>query len=248
MSRVPASKASPMRQWWRIGGAAGILWAILFIVGAIVLSGDTPSRDDSVAEVREFFSEDGDTYLLGDYLLGLGFVLGFIPFFVVLASLVAVGEGWPSILSRLIIVTGTVTTVIGAVAGIFWGALALGVAENAEVDDSSIRTLMELDVYAFATLGLAIGIFALACGLGVWFTGVVWRWLGILGIVAGLLSIIGAAWTIDGDEEGFIAIIGFIGQPLTLLFVLITSIHMLIQTERREVIVYGHVDAIVVKE
>jgi hypothetical protein len=62
-------------------------------------------------------------------------------------------------------------------------------------------------------------------------TGVIWRWLAGLGLLAALLLVIGAAWPIDGDEEGAIAILGFIGAPATMLFIIISSINMIIRSE-----------------
>ena len=47
------------RQWWRVGGAFGIAFAVLFIIGAIILQGEPPMRDDSVQEVRKYFQDDG---------------------------------------------------------------------------------------------------------------------------------------------------------------------------------------------
>lgn len=63
-----------MTQWWRLGGILGIGFIILFFVGGFALQGESPSYDDPITEVREYFTEDGDQYLIGDYILGLGFV------------------------------------------------------------------------------------------------------------------------------------------------------------------------------
>ena len=74
-------------QWWRIGGICGIVLVVLFVVGAIVLQGDTPTYDQSAAEIREFWADDGQRYLIGDYLIGIGFVIFFLAFLSALRGL-----------------------------------------------------------------------------------------------------------------------------------------------------------------
>ena len=216
--------------WGRLGGICGIGWIVLFFLGAMVLQGDTPSRDDSVEEIRRYFSEDGDTYLLGDYLLGIAFTIFFLPFIIVLRRVLASAGGWPELLARVSFYAGLTALIWGGIAGFAWGALAIG-ADNADIDDSAVRTLMELDAYAFSGLLLPIGLFMGAAGLSIFMSGVLWRWLGVIGIIGFVGSYIGAAWPIDGDEEGTIAAIGIVGFVGVVLFVLITSIALLMRRE-----------------
>ena len=76
-----------------------------------------------------------------------------------------------------------------------------------------------------------MALFVAARSLVVLKTGVLWRWLAVIGLLAALLLVIGAAWPIDGDEEGALAIVGFIGAPLTLLWIIISSINLLLMKE-----------------
>jgi hypothetical protein len=216
-------------QWWKLGGIAGIVWIVAFIVGAFILQGETPTRDDDIAEIREYFTDDAEQYLIGDYIIGLGFVLGFIPYLVVLRRVLGGGLTLPGLLSRAAFVGGILTVVMGAVAGVFWGTLAVGAAESSEVDDSAIRLFMEADVYAFNTLTFFLSLFLLAAGLSLWMSGVLNRWLGWIGIIGGIAGFIGAAWPIDGDEEGLISGIGLLGFLGMVLFILATSIAMLLK-------------------
>ncbi len=219
-----------LQQWWRVGGAFGIVFAILFFVG-LLISGETPSRDDSIEEIRQYFTDDGDMYLVSDYLGAIAFIFFFLPYLVTLRWVLGSGEGWPPIWSWLAVIGGVLMVAFGGAASFFWGALANGAAENPEVDDSAIRTLMELDAYAFNLWTYAMALFVLAASIVILRTGVLWRWLPVVGLLAALLLIIGAAWPIDGDEEGVLAILGFIGQPLTLLFILLTSVNMLLMKQ-----------------
>ena len=232
MHRVQSSTGDPWwNQWWKLGGVAGLLWIVLFIVGAFVLQGDTPTRDDDIAEIREYFTDDAEQYLVGDYLIGLGFMLGFLPYLIVLRRVLGGGLTLPGLLSRVALFAGVIAIIIGAVASLFWGTLAVGAAESSEVDDSAIRLFMEADVYAFNTLVFPLSLFLLAAGLSLWMTGVLNRWLGWIGIIGGIGGFIGAAWPIDGDEEGLISGIGLLSFLGMLLFIITTSVALLMKKE-----------------
>lgn len=213
-------------QWWRIGGALGIGFAILFIIGAVI-QGDTPMRDDSVQEIRAYFQDDGDMYLLGDYLIGMAFVFLFLPYVVILRWVLGSGEGWPPILSWMTVVGGLTTVALGGAGSAALGVLAIS-ADNTEIDDSTVRVFMEFNVYASTLFSIGIALFVGSASLAILKAGVLWRWLAVVGLIAAVLLVIGASWTIDGNEEGALAACGFAGAPLTLLFVILTSINMLL--------------------
>jgi hypothetical protein len=218
------------RQWWRIGGALGIAFTVVFLIN-IFISGEPPSRDDSIEEIRQYFTDDGDLYLITDYIGGLAFFVFFLPYLVTLRWVLGPSEGSPPIWSWLTVIGGVLMVAFGGAATVFWGALANGVAEHPEIDDSSIRLLMELDLYAFTLWGYTMALFTGAASIVILRYGGLWRWLGIVGLIAAVLNLISVAWPIDGDDEGAIAIFGFIGAPLTLLFVLGSSINMLMMKE-----------------
>ena len=224
MNRTTGGR-SFLDQWWRIGGAAGIAWAVLFIIGAFVLQGEPPAVDDPPAEIREYFVDDAEMYLAGDFLLGIGFAIFLFTFVVIFSSLLGRAEGEPRIRSRLFYGGGILTVTLGAVAGIFWGALALGAAENAS--DETLVVLMDLDEYAFTLPSLGLAVMLLGAGLAILRTRVVWFWLGWLALAGTVLHIIEAAWTIDGDSEGFLGIVGFIGFIVSALWVIISSVALL---------------------
>ena len=227
MAVQPSAPGADQR-WWRAGGLLGLAWAVLFVVGVFLIQGGTPSRDDSIAEIRRYFTEDRDAYLLGDYLVGVAFTLFFLPFLIVLRRVLATGRGWADLLARVALFAGVVAVVWGSTAAFFWGALAVGAAGNPEVDDSAVRVLMELDVYAFSGLLMPIGLFMGAAGLSIWLSRVLWRGLGIVGIVGFVGSYIGAAWPIDGDAEGPLAAVGIVGFAGILIFVILVSINLLV--------------------
>ena len=217
----------------RVGGVLGLAWLVLFIIGVFVLQGDSPERDDSIAEIRRYFIEDGDTYLLGDYLIGIAFMVFFLPFLIILNRVLSSNDNsLPTIASRVGLFAGALAILWGGLAGISWGALAIGAAENPQVDASSVRTLMEIDAYAFAGLLFPVGLFMGAAGLSIWLSGLLWRWVGAIGIIGFVCCYIGAAWPIDGDDEGAVAGFGFVGLTVIAVFVLLVSINLLMMKSR----------------
>lgn len=220
--------------WWRMAGVDGIIWAVLFVVGAIALQGDTPARSDSIDEIRQYFVDDGDKYLIGDYMISLGFLIFFVPYVIGLRWVLGSREGSPAIWSWMAFSGGILATILGAASGMGWGALALGLKDNPDLNDATLRFLVDMNYYGFALVELAVALFVGSAGFVVFRTGVLWKWLGIIGLIAAIMLVIGAAWPIDGDDEGVIAILGFIGLPATLVFVIISSIGMIMMKEPPE--------------
>ena len=217
-----------LAQWWRVGGVAGIIFLALFIVG-IALQGDMPSHEEPTSQIREWFADNGKQYLVGDYLIGLGVVLFFLPFLSALRSLLGVAEGGPAVWSRVALIAGTIFAALGAAQGFFFGALAYGFGVVGQGDDATVRTLMYLQFYAFSSFTLIVAPLALASSLIIWRTGVLWRWLALLGLVVGILAIIAPLAVLDADPEGALAGIGFIGMLVAGLWVLLVSAAMVMK-------------------
>ena len=85
------------QQWWRIGGACGIAFIIVFII-SIAFEGESPTYDDPIEEIRAYWESDGETYLITDYLRGLATMLLILPFLVCLRAYLGRAEGSPEIL------------------------------------------------------------------------------------------------------------------------------------------------------
>ena len=90
---------------------------------------------------------------------------------------------------------------------------------------------MYVDAYGFSMFTLTSALLMFPASVVILTSGVLWRWLAILGIAAGILAIIGAAWVIDGDQEGALGIIGFIGFFGFALWVLLVNINMILKKE-----------------
>jgi hypothetical protein len=220
----------PAGRWWRLAGLFGLGWFVLFAVGAIVLQGEPPAYDASVAEVRQFFTDNGTKFLLGDYLAGLAFLLLFLPFVVGLRSLLGAAEGGPQIASRLVLVGGLATVLVGDTATVFQDTLALGAA-NPEFQDATVRAFLYANAPAIAAIGLPAALFTLAASLVIWTTAVLWRWLAVVGVLAGVLLAVGAAFPVAGDPTGPLWTIRFLSFIGLLVFVVSVSIAMLLRAE-----------------
>jgi len=216
-------------KWWRVGGVAGILFLIMFIVGGIVLQGEPPTFEDPVGEIRDWFADNGKQYLVGEYLLGLAFFVFFLPFLSSLRGLLASAEGGPAVWSRVAFAGGLMFLIFGAVSSFFWATLAysFGVVENG--DEGTIKTLMYLDQVAVIPLILAVIPLMLGASLVTLRTGVLWRWLPLLALVAIVFTVIAGASNLSSDSNGALGGIGFISFPATGLWILLTSINMILK-------------------
>jgi hypothetical protein len=106
-------------RWWRLAGLFGLGWFVVFAVGAIVLQGEPPASNASLAEVRQFFTDNHTRFLVGDYLAGLAFLLLFLPFVVGFRSLLGTAQGGPQLAARLVLVGGLATVLVGDTATVF---------------------------------------------------------------------------------------------------------------------------------
>lgn len=212
--------------WQRITGVFGLAWIALFAVGGIALQGQPPAYDAPIGEIRDFFAAHGGRYLWGDYIAGLAFILCLLPFLVGLRSVLGAAEAAPQLASRLVLVGGIATVVVGDAATAFLDALAFGGAP-AELPDTTIRLLLELDAVAIAAIGLPMALTAIAAATVIWQTGVLPRWLAPVAALSGLLNIIGAAFVAADDPDGPLFFIRFAGLITFAVFVAASSISLI---------------------
>jgi hypothetical protein len=226
--KVVSSTEGVGLRWWRLAGLFGLGWFVLFAVGAVVLQGEPPAYDASLAQVRQFFTDNHTRFLLGDYLADLAFVLLFLPFVAGLRSLLGAAEGGPQIASRLVLVGGLATVLVGGTATVFQDALALG-AGNPEFQDTTVRALLYANAAAIAAIGVPAALFTLAASVVIWTTAVLWRWLAMVGVLAGVLLVVGAAFPLADDPTGPLWTIRFLSFIALAVFVVAASVGMLLR-------------------
>jgi len=204
----------------------GPAWIVLFAVGGIALQGEPLAYDAPVGEARDFFAAHGERYLRGDYIGGLGFVLCLLPFVVGPRSLLGDAEGGPQLASRLVLVGGVATVIVGHAATAFLDAVAVG-STPAELPDTTIRLLLVLDAVAIAAIGLAMALTAISAATVIWRTAILPRWLAPLAAASGLLSIVGATFVAADDAEGPIFSMRFAGRTTFGVFVAAASVRLI---------------------
>jgi hypothetical protein len=228
---APQARSAPTGrfQWQRITGVFGLAWIVLFALGGIALQGQPPAYDAPIGETRDFFAAHGGRYLWGDYIAGLAFILCLLPFVVGLRSVLGAAEGPPQIASRLVLVGGIATVIVGDAATAFLDALALASAPS-ELPASTIRLLLELDAVAIAAIGLPMALTAIAAATVIWRTSVLPRWLAAVAALSGLLHIVGATFVAADDADGPLFFTRFAGLITFAVFVAASSVNLITGT------------------
>lgn len=211
-------------QWWRLGGILGIAFVVVFIV-ALTIQGEPPDYKDSIDDIRAFHVEDGQAYLVGDVLFGFASIVLLLPFLVCLRELLARAEGEPHIWSATGFIGGLLLIIVAMTASAAWTTLAFGVDA---FSDDQIETIMYLDIGAWHAFPYTTGVFAVANSLVMLRTGVLWKWLGGLGLIVGILAFVSTLWIVwpDSDSLEAMGFFSFIGSAL---WVLLTGIGMVMR-------------------
>lgn len=208
------------RQWWRLGGVAAILFVAVFAVG-VALQDAPPLADDPVDEIRRDWVESGQQYLVASYVLGLAFVFFYVPFMLVLRSLLGRAEGGMELWSRAAFLGAFTTMLWGIWSGMFWGALAF--ADFAETaSDETLLTLSTLDYYAVSGAPFAFALFIGGASIVIARAGVLWSWPAYLGGIEVVLSLLAPLAIFSaGTDSVFdvVYLLSFLGFALWVLLV-----------------------------
>ncbi len=216
-----------VNQWWKLGGLAGVVYVVLFVV-AVVLEGDTPMAGDKASEIKDYFSGKGDTFIFGEWLIAVGFVFFFLPFVSAVRSFLGQAEGQSFVWARLTFAAGVIMTAIGGAASGAQGALAYGAVDYA--DDQLVRTLVAMQYYVFTVaFGLLVGLLILSASIVILRTGALWKWLGGLGVLIAIASVISSLAVLDEDPEGPLGILNLIVFIAFGVWILATSAGLLMK-------------------
>ncbi len=75
--------------WRRIGGVAGIVFGLGMGVGVTVLLGSAPDINDSIGDIRAYFTDDATTFLITSWFIAFFLVGAFLLFASALRSVLA---------------------------------------------------------------------------------------------------------------------------------------------------------------
>ena len=210
-----------MEDWRKIGACCGVGFVILFIVG-FALQGDPPMTNDSAAQIRDYFADKGDTYIIGDFFFALGFTFFFLPFLSVLTSHLAGAEGTPPVWSWVVFGIGVAMIGVGGALSGVQGAIAY--REGAGLSDEVLTALVSVSYYSnILVWAFGTGLLALAASMIMLRRRVFWPWLGWLGMAYAPLAVV-SFFALLGDEpdEG-LGILTWIAFLVFGIWVLIVS-------------------------
>ena len=168
----------------RLFPLAGIGAVVLYVVGFVV-SGETPSTDDSVREIVSFYRDNDSEQVIAAALVAWGTAL-FVLFSSGLWRVIRDAETERRGGSTLIVVG---TTVFAVGASIFSGlGFTLGDVAD-DVGPGAIQTLNALNSDMFFTVALGTFLFLMGAGASMIQTGVLPKWLGWVSVVLAVLAL-----------------------------------------------------------
>jgi hypothetical protein len=179
----------------RWGGIAGIVFAVLFVIGFLLVA-DTPDTDESnAAWVRYFADSDNRRMIVIGVIIWALAVLAFLVFLGVLREQLRNASPGSEWISTVAFASGLVFAAMLAVAGLGAGSVAASIefGDNPVVRDADvIRTLDSLGFGALLVFGAATaGLLILTSSIVAGRTALLPRWLVITGYVVGVIVILG---------------------------------------------------------
>jgi hypothetical protein len=176
----------------RWAGLFGVGYVVLFALGVILIFGSSPDSSSAPGKIIAYYSQSGhrDRMNFGWLFGGLG-ILCFICFVVVLRQTVRRLEAEDGFLSGLVALGG------GVYATLALAALALNVGIRTMSDDtyqhqvfpSLIHAADDVSWVLHASGGAGAALMVIAASVAGMRAGAVSRWLGWVGIVAGIISV-----------------------------------------------------------
>jgi hypothetical protein len=194
-------------RWQQVAGAAGILFVVCFVAGLLV-QGDVPTYDEGGEAIAAWFADNGDQYLAGDFIVGLGFILFYVPFLIGVTTRLRAAEGDPPFWSRVALVGGIFFPLAGLAGGISHVGLAL---LEGDVSPEVAAMASAASFHGLGAAGAVAAILMGAASVVILRTGAFWKWLGWLGGLLAACAVVGSAAIVENDPEGVFALIGFIG-------------------------------------
>jgi hypothetical protein len=170
--------------------------AVVLMIAAFVIGGETPEAGDPLNEVVSYYSEHDTDLQIASALLALGGFF-FLVFSTTIAGVLRRGQAESGGASALGFAGGIIFTVgVTIFAGLgFAAADVVG-----DVDPSVVQALNALGSDMFFTVAVGVGAFLLGTGIATLKTGALPRWLGWAAVAIGVIALTPAGFL------GFVAL------------------------------------------
>ena len=212
------------RRWDRLGASLGIVFVALQLgLGAAL--GGAPALDAPAPEIQSYLVDDG-TVVLGAATMGTLSAFFFIWFLGAVRTFLRTAEGPPGSLSTVAFGAGLVTITLATTAALPTVALAWD-DTAAFAHPGLVQAAWNLNTLALVPIGSSAGAFCLAAAVIILRTRVTPAWVGWIGVLAGVVSVIATFFLVTDDPDspfGTPANLG--GFLLAMLFILLLSIFM----------------------
>jgi hypothetical protein len=228
--RVSGEATAPTartRRWDRLAAGLGIVFVALQLgLGAVL--GGAPAFDAPAAEIQSYLVDDGGNVLLAA-TLGTLSAFFFIVFLGTMRTFLRTAEGAPGSLSTVAFGAGLVTITLATTAGL--PTVALAWDDTAALADTGlVQAAWNLNTLALVPIGSSAGAFCLAAALIILRTRVTPAWVGWIGVLAGVVSVIATLFLVADDPDSLLGTPANLGGfLLAMLFILLLSIFMTIR-------------------
>jgi hypothetical protein len=183
--------------WTRVSGAMGIPFVVAFVVG-LVLSGNAPDDTSSDQTIMDYYAShshrvrDITTFFV--LAVGLVFLVWFISH---LHGLLRSAGGDGDRAANIAAVSGGLFAGVLAISGSISFAFSVVISDAGDKFTLDLSTFRLLSVVGFLTYIAAFMLgsgLAFAVGLVAWRTGVLPRWLAVVGVLGGLGAFLSAVF------------------------------------------------------
>jgi hypothetical protein len=171
----------------RILGLDGLLFVVIVIV-AVAVTGNSPASNASIGTLLSYYHKHRGNQIASAYLLELGVIVG-VVFFWYLRELLIENQA-----DRRLVNLGFVGVIFFASAGALSGGIRFALWDylgNSVISVSTLQTLNTLQQDANVILtGVGQTVLLLATGIALIRSGALARWLGWVGVVLGVVSLV----------------------------------------------------------
>jgi hypothetical protein len=222
---VRGSSAVDQARSDRTDAAAGIAFVVLILISAFV-AGTPPKVTDPTPDIRRFLVDERDSLQAAAFFTGLA-MIALLWFLGTLRAELRALEGGEGRLAEIAFGSG-IALIALTLAGT---ALAVAPTLHAQqLNPSTLRALFDTQGYVYTLIAFPVAGLAASSSAVLLRTGGLARAAGMLGVVTAAVSVI-SGLALYGESDSFFSIgggIGFVSFLLSILWVLVTSVALLL--------------------